>query len=194
MHETSRRQRGFRIAALVVALALSATMAVAGGFQDLNPGSSQALVMEVGRSLILRFEGMTRVAIVHHEIADVSVPSTSELIIVADPLGIGKTGSTMLYVWDKRGLHKFAITVVGMNLAEGIAMDLQAMLGSGLSARAMGAAVVVIEGQVADKVALDNLKQLAGASSTDEVQVVAMASAADGGNTSPAARAPIKNK
>ncbi len=47
MHETSRRQRGFRIAlTLVVALTLSATMAVAGGFQDLTPGSSQALVME----------------------------------------------------------------------------------------------------------------------------------------------------
>ncbi len=186
MHKTS----GFRIAMmLIVALTLSVTLAVASGFQDLNPGSSQALVMEVGRSLILRFEGMTRVAITYHEIADVSVASSNELIIVADPNGNGTTGDTMLYVWDKRGLHKFAITVVGMNLAEGIALDLQAMLGSSLSARAMGEAVVVIEGQVADRVALDNLKQLAEASSTDGVQVVAMASAADGGNTSPAARA-----
>jgi Flp pilus assembly secretin CpaC len=174
---------------LLVVLALSATMAVAGGFQDLRPGSDQALVLEVGRSLILRFEGMTRVAITHHEIADVSVASSNELIIVADPLGKGKTGNTMLYVWDRRGLHKFAVTVVGMNLAEKIALNLQAMLGSRLSARAMSCTVVVIEGQVADKVALDNLEQLADASSTDDVQVVAMASAADGGDVSPAARA-----
>ncbi|MEA3395840.1 MAG: pilus assembly protein N-terminal domain-containing protein, partial [Chloroflexota bacterium] len=170
-------------------LALSATMAVAGGFQDLRPGSDQALVLEVGRSLILRFEGMTRVAITHHEIADVSVASTNELIIVADPLGKGKTGNTMLYVWDKNGIHKFAVTVVGLSLAEGIALDLQKVLGPSLSARAMSDAVVVIEGQVADKVALDNLDQLAEASATDDVQVVAMASAADGGDVSPAARA-----
>lgn len=190
MHETSKKQRSFRIAmTLIVALTLSATMAVAGGFQDLNPGSSQALVMEVGRSLILRFEGMTRVAVVYDEIVDVRVASSNELIVVADPEGVGKTGDTMLYVWDKRGLHKFAVTVVGMNLAEGIALDLQKMLGSSLSARAMGEAVVVIEGQVADKVALDNLKQLAAASTTDDVQVVAMVSAADGGDVSPAARA-----
>ncbi len=189
MHETSKKQRSFRTTALIVALILSATMTVAAGFQNTSPGSSQALVLEVGRSIILRFEGMTRVAIVHQKIADVSAASTSELIVVADPEGVGRTGDTMLYVWDKRGLHKFAITVVGMNLAEHIALDLQKMLGSGLSARAMGDTVVIIEGQVADQVALDNLKALAGATSTDEVQVVAMASAADGGNASPAARA-----
>ena len=181
--------RTIRCGLLLVALALSATVAVAAGFQDTAPGSAQALVLEVGRSIIMHFEGMTRVAIVHHDIADVSVASSSELIVVADPEGVGKTGDTMLYVWDQRGLHKFAVTVVGMNLAEKVAMDLQAILGSGLSARAMSNTVVVIEGQVADQVALDNLKQLAEASTTDEVQVVAMASAADGGNISPAARA-----
>jgi Flp pilus assembly secretin CpaC len=185
MNGTIARRCGLLLAVLV----LGGAAVWAAGFQDTSPGSAQALVLEVGRSIILRFEGMTRVAIVHHEIADVSVASSSELIVVADPEDIGKTGNTMLYVWDRRGLHKFAITVVGMNLAESIALDLQAILGSGLGARAMSRTVVVIEGQVADKVALDNLKQLAKASSTDDVQVVAMASAADGGDVSPAARA-----
>jgi len=187
MHETSRHVR--TAALVIVALTLSATLATAAGFQDLRPGSDQTLVLEVGRSVILRFEGMRRVAIVHHEIADVSVASSSELIVVADPEGIGKTGNTMLYVWDRRGLHKFAVTVVGLSLAEAMALDLQNILGSRLTARAMSNTVVVIEGQVADKVALDNLKELANASTTDDVHVVAMASAADGGNISPAARA-----
>ena len=42
---------------------------------------------------------------------------------------------------------------------------------------------------MSDKIALDNLKQLAEASTTEDVQVVAMASAADGGDVSPASRA-----
>jgi len=181
--------RALTAAALVGALALGALPARAGGFQDVGPGSSQALVLEVGRSVILRFEGMTRVAVVHTEIADVSVASTRELIVVADPEGKGKTGNTMLYVWDKRGLHKFAVTVVGMSPAEKVALELQGGLSPNLRAQAMSRSLVVVDGEVADEVALENLKALAEASSTDEVKVVVMASARTAGDTTAAARA-----
>ncbi len=173
--------------ALVMVLCTSALWAQS--FQDLRPGTAQALVLEVGRSVILRFDDMKRVAIVHTEIADVSVPSSNELIVVADPEGLGKTGNTMLYVWDKRGLHKFAVTVVGTTPAERVAMELAKVLGPNLNARPMSRTMVVIDGEVNDDVALENLKALAEASSTDEVKVVSMATAADAGSMSPASRA-----
>ena len=193
MISQNRSSRAFgryaHLSLLALALCAGGALGWAEGFQDTSPGSAQALVLEVGRSVMLRFEGMTRVAIVHTEVADISVVSSSELIVVADPEGKGKTGNTMLYVWDRRGLHKFAVTVIGMNPAEKMAMDLQKILGPGLNARAMSRSVVVIEGQVRDSVALRNLDSLAKASGTGEVQVVNMASAEDSGDISPAARA-----
>ncbi|MCD6362328.1 MAG: pilus assembly protein N-terminal domain-containing protein [Armatimonadetes bacterium] len=195
MHEATGRHRATDHAAALIAVALIAALALtttdvwAGGFQDTAPGSTQTLVLEVGRSVILRFDGMTRVAIVHTEIADVTVASSTELIVVADPEGKGKTGNTMLYVWDRRGLHKFAVTVVGMDPAEQVARDLREVLGPSLTAQAISRSMVVIDGEVADDAAVDNLKNLAEASSTDVVKVVSMAVARSSNGGSPAVQA-----
>ncbi len=166
---------------LIWALAPVAALAAGlGDFQDTSPGSSQALVLEVGRSIMLRFDGMTRVAIVHPEVADVSVVSAAELLVVATAKPIRDQVHTMLYVWDARGLHKFAVTVVGMKMAERIAFDLRRSLSPNLNIEVVSDTLVVVEGQVADEDALDNLKTLLQAASTEDVQVVGMVSTAEG--------------
>ena len=131
--------------------------------------SSQALVLEQYRSIIMRFQGMKRVAVVYPEIADVSVVSKTELIVRGVNLG-----ETMLYVWDARGLHKLAVSVVGNTPAELRARELKKSLGPALSVRAFSATTVVVEGQVKDEVALRNLNSLLDAFSDDQAQVISM--------------------
>ena len=80
----------------------------ADGAKAYGPGSSQALVIELNRSLLMKFQKMERVAVVDPAIADVTVVSVNELLLRA--IGLGET---MMYVWDQGGLNKFAVSVVG---------------------------------------------------------------------------------
>ena len=124
---------------------------------------------------MLKFQNMQRVAVVDPQVADVAVVSTSELLVKAGDLA----ANTMLYVWDRAGLHKFAITVVGVSSAERVANDLRQSLGSGLTVRAFNDQMVIVEGQVKDEEARANLQSLLGAASTDNVTVVSMVTAKD---------------
>ncbi len=176
--------RGPGLMALAIALAwgLGAQSAVAAGlgeFQDTRPGTAQALVLEVDRSVILRFNGMKRVAIVHPEVADVRVMSADELMVVAQAKPLHDQVHTMMYVWDRDGLHKFAVTVVGMRLAEKVAMELQRSLGPGLNVEVVSETMVVVEGQVPDDDAKKNLEALLEAASSEDVKVVGMVTTAE---------------
>lgn len=167
--------------ALLVTLALGAlpaTPATASehrDFDNVRPGSSQTLILERGRSVMLKFNGLRRVAVVNPAIADVQVMSQNELLVVgiADPPVRDQT-HTMLYVWDRSGLHNFAVTVVGMRLAEQIAVELQQSLSPNLNVEVVSDTMVVVEGQVADDEAKQNLTALLEAASTDDVKVVGM--------------------
>lgn len=171
------------VAFVVLALAGAAPLVLAvetvESFQDTRPGSSQALVLEVGRSVLLRFQGMTRVVVVNPEVADVTVASANELLVIATANSVHDQVYTMMYVWDKRGIHKFAVTVVGMKQAERIAMDLRRSLGPNMNVEVVSDGLVVVEGQVPDKESADNLKTLLEAAATDEVKVVGMISTAE---------------
>lgn len=148
-------------------------------FQDTRPGTSQALVLEVGRSVLLRFQAMTRVVVVNPEVADVTVASADELLVIATADSVHDQVHTMMYVWDKCGIHKFAVTVVGMKQAERIATDLRRSLGPNMNVEVVSDTLVVVEGQVADEDAADNLDTLLEAASTEDVKVVGMISTAD---------------
>jgi pilus assembly protein CpaC len=152
---------------------------IAGSFQDTRPGSAQALMLEVDRSIILKFNGLRRVAVVHPEVADVSVMSATELLVMAKAKPVRDQVHTMLYVWDRGGLHKFAVTVVGMPMAEQVAMDLRESLGPAMSVQAVSDTLVVVEGEVPDEDALENLETLLEASATEEVKVVSMVTTPD---------------
>ena len=177
-----------RPACALVAVALVGVLALAiahaNPTQNTRPGTAQALVLEDGREVMLRFNGMTKVIVVDPEVADVIVASPNDLLVVSTyrpPLR--DQVETMMYVYDRDGLHKFAITIVSMRVAERVAFDLRDSVGPNLNVEAVSDTLVVVEGQVPDQDALDNLKTLLEAASTDEVRVVAMVTTAQAGSS-----------
>ena|GEM_PF-1451883 len=146
-------------------------------------GSSKALVLEKDRSLLMRFQKMERVAVVDPLVVDVTVISQTELLV----RGVG-LGQSMMYVWDRNGCNKFAVSVVGKTPAQKRVEDLQRSLSPALSVRAFSDNTVVVEGEVKDEIALRNLSALLSAASDEQVTVVNMVTV-EGMYLSPAARA-----
>ncbi|MFO8082109.1 MAG: pilus assembly protein N-terminal domain-containing protein, partial [Armatimonadota bacterium] len=188
------------IAAALAVLALAALSVAPGSkavaaeinhqdFDNTRPGGSQTLVLEAQRSVMLKFNGLRRVAVVHPNVADVRVMSQTELLVIANASpALHDQSHTMLYVWDKDGLHNLSVTVVGMRLAERIAAELEQSLSPSMNVEVVSDTMVVVEGEVPDEEAKENLTQLLQAASTDEVQVVGMIVLSEE-TTSPAARA-----
>ncbi|HCA48533.1 MAG TPA: hypothetical protein DEP45_14625 [Armatimonadetes bacterium] len=175
MQSVHRNTVAVALLAVMALAGLTALPALAGDFDNTRPGSSQTLILEHGRSVVLKFNGLRRVAVVDPTVADVRVVSSTELLVMsgtAPPLR--DQNHTMIYVWDKDGLHNFAATVVGMRLAEQIATELKQSLSPNLNVEVVSDTMVVVEGEVADEEAKDNLKSLLDAASTDEVKVVGM--------------------
>ncbi len=177
---------GLLIAMVVLMIAATAAVGLAD-FHDTRPGTAQAMVLETGKETVLRFNGMKRVVIVDSNVADVTVLSSDDLLVTATNRPLVKDQlNTMLYVYDREGLHKFAITVVGYRLAEKIARELEQSLGPNLSVHAVSDTMVVVEGEVANNAALENLETMLEAASTDEVQVVSMVTTPEETEDSPA--------
>lgn len=205
MSNSERSRETWALGATLVALvALVAVSPAAGAGADYcppcpprvvpalapGPGSSQALVLEKGRSIILRVQPKLaadqpryRVAVVDPTVIDVTAASQTELIVQALELG-----QTMMYLWDKRGLSKYAVSVVGKSPAEIRAEQLRKSLGPALSVRVFNDTTVIVEGEVKDDLALNNLNSLLQASSDERARVVSMVSV-EGMFRTPAARA-----
>jgi len=192
MQNIHRSTIAVAVLAIVALGGLCPVPATAGEHRDFDntrPGSSQTLILEYQRSIVLKFNGLRRVAVVDPTVADVRVMSATELLVMsgtAPPLR--DQNHTMLYVWDKDGLHNFAVTIVGMRLAEQIAVELQQSLSPNLNVEVVSDTMVVVEGEVADKEAKENLTALLEAASTDDVKVVGMIQTTEDGS-SEAARA-----
>ena len=193
MQSLHRNTVAVALLALMALAGLTALPALAGDFDNTRPGSSQTLILEHGRSVVLKFNGLRRVAVVDPTVADVRVVSSTELLVMsgtAPPLR--DQNHTMIYVWDKDGLHNFAATVVGMRLAEQIAVELRESLSPNLNVEVVSDTMVVVEGEVADDEAKENLEALLDAASTDEVKVVGMVqSRADSDNKAAQAAATL---
>jgi pilus assembly protein CpaC len=95
-------------------LAVCLTLAAGARAVEVTPAPAGAVVsgqaveksLAVGESLILDFQGLTRAAISDPAVADVVVLSTAQMIIN------GKApGSTLLYVWDKKGRWTYRLSV-----------------------------------------------------------------------------------
>ncbi|MGI5819704.1 MAG: hypothetical protein ACOX9R_16595 [Armatimonadota bacterium] len=181
-HEPRRRLEGrargraatASITLVAIALCSGVACAQAGSHSAAAIGTG-ALVLESGREVVLHFDGMRRVLITDPDVADVAVLTADDLLIRSvqrEPLQ--DQCHTSLYVYDRRGLHTFAVTVVGYSQAERIARDLGASLGPRLSVQPVSDRMVVVDGEVASEAALANLKALAEAASTDDVTVVTM--------------------
>jgi len=75
-----------------------------------EPNTPQRTMM-VGDSVIVECNNVTRVAISDPAVADVSVPSSKEILIVAK-----SPGATTLYIWDAAGRRGVKINVEDLKL------------------------------------------------------------------------------
>ncbi len=163
--------------------------AEARNLQNTGSGSTQALVIERGRTVMLNFSGLRRVAVGNPSVADVSVLSADELMVMATAGPLKDQTETMLYIWDREGRHNFAVTVVGARMAESIARRLEESLSPNLSIEVVSDTLIVVEGTVPDSASRQNLLNLLDAASTDDVSVVGMIATVEDEPVSRAAQA-----
>lgn len=122
----------------LTAIALTGVMpAVAGGLQ---PRSSRVVNIPVGRSSLLHFQHMKRVQVVDG-VVEVVVASLDDLSIYGR-----QAGNTIVYVWDKLGVHEIAVTVEAITAAQTMAGDLRAVLGNDLKYTPAGERTILVEG------------------------------------------------
>ncbi len=103
--------------------------------------------MLVGDSVVVECRNLTRVAISDPDTADISVPSSTELMIVA------KTpGKTTLYIWDAAGRRSVTIAVedAKLDMAKLIADVTRQIDDNRITARGVGN-TVILEGTVASE-------------------------------------------
>ncbi|MCC6442949.1 MAG: pilus assembly protein N-terminal domain-containing protein [Armatimonadetes bacterium] len=114
--------------------------------------------LQVGESLILDFNGITRVAVGNPAVADVAVLSTRQLLVN------GKSaGKTELFVWDARGrstYHLVVKTAVDMaDVARRIEKDLD---NPDIRVRAVGE-TILLEGKVSSQLEMQKAEAVASA-------------------------------
>ncbi|MCE5237696.1 pilus assembly protein N-terminal domain-containing protein [bacterium] len=142
---------------------LATAVVQAGG---LSPTSTRALTVPTGRSALLHFQRMKRVQVVEPDLVEVVVGSLDDLSIYGK-----KAGDTIVYVWDRLGMHQIAVTVAGCSPAEALVLDLRAVLGNRLSYATAGERTVVIEG-VLSGAAAQRAHDIISASGRENVQIV----------------------
>jgi Flp pilus assembly secretin CpaC len=152
-----RRPAGFLLAIWLMApLLLAALPAPAQTLAtSRRPGS---VVVPEGRSVMMHFESMRRVQIANPDIADVVISSVAQLALYGKQRGV-----TSLYVWDRRGLHEYEVTVSGPTVAEIAATDLRKALGNALTYTTVGEDTVIVEGCLPSYETLDRARRVIAA-------------------------------
>jgi len=132
-------------------LVVAITIALVGMAQcDEAPWAvTKSIVVPEGRSIMIRFDAMSRVQIANPDIADIVIASANDLAIYGKLRGV-----TTLYIWDSIGLHEYEVNVTGASPAQKMVNELRQALGMGLMYTVAGEKTLVIEGSV------DNREQL----------------------------------
>jgi Flp pilus assembly secretin CpaC len=173
--KTAVRTRSCGGLLLVIAALASVAPGVAVHAQDTGAVAMKTLVLECGKETILHFDGLRRVLIIDPAVADVAVLTADDLLVRStDRAPLQSQSGTSLYVYDRKGLHAFTVTIVGTSEADTIARDLQQSLGPTLSVQVVSDRMVVVDGEVASTTALENLRLLTEAACSDDVRVVTM--------------------
>ena len=103
--------------------------------------ADEILVLTMGDSRLLRFEGLLRAAVGDPKIADVAVVSDKELV-----LNGRSPGKTTLHVWDKAGVHFYRVEVDRQDT--GIAKKVSELIGlDGITVK-MANETILLEGTV----------------------------------------------
>lgn len=166
MRQHNTRTRRATLAGLALVAMAGLTLAAAVHAGGLSPTSTRVLTVSTGRSALLHFQRMKRVQVVEPDLVEVVVGSLDDLSVYGK-----KAGDTIVYVWDKLGMHQIAVTVVACSPAEALIMDLRAVLGNRLTYTAAGERTVVIEGSLAGAEA-ERAHGIIAASGREGVQIV----------------------
>lgn len=139
-HATVYAQRRTAQWTAVILLAMVA-LPVACRAQGLVARRDRSLTLAVGQSIFLHFERMKRVQVVEPETLDVVVASLNDLSLYGK-----KAGDTVIYVWDRTGIHQIDVQVIARTPAEALIRSLRATLGPNLTYTPAGDTTLVIEG------------------------------------------------
>ncbi len=147
------------LAAISLIAAITATALPTSGQSLTGPWQAgSSIVVPEGRSIMLHFDKMRRVQIANPEIADVVISSVAQLVVC------GKTrGLTTLYVWDRAGLHQYEVNVTAITPAEKTARELRKALGDKLNYTTVGDSILIIEGTVDQREALQRTHRIIAA-------------------------------
>jgi Flp pilus assembly secretin CpaC len=127
---------------------------------------SRAIVLPVGRSIMLNFQRMKRVEVIEPALLEVIVASLNDLSVYGK-----KAGGTTLFVWDNLGMHQIEVTVTAPSAAELAAENLRRILGPRLSYTISGEKVLVVEGSLPLEEA-ERAHTILKAASSEGVQVL----------------------
>lgn len=149
------------LAGLLLLLAAVAAAAPTGAIKTDAP-----VVLNEGRSTLLHFQRMRRVEVIEPDLVEVVVASLDDLSVYGK-----KAGQTTIYVWDKKGIHQFEITICGDTPADRLIQDLRKVLGDKLQYTAAGEKAVVVEGTLS-AIDAERARSIIAASSKGEVEIV----------------------
>lgn len=162
----SRNIAGTIAAAMLGVLCLGVGLASRGEAGGLAPQTTRELQIAQGRSVLLHFQHMRRVQLVDTGIVEAVVASFNDLSLY------GKTpGKTVVYVWDKLGLHEIAVNVRAVSAAELLAEELGGLLGRKLSYRPVGERTLIVEG-VLPAAEAQRAQEILNAAAREGVQIV----------------------
>ncbi len=144
-----------------------------------RPAASEALVQPVsmamlkGRSTVVKYAPMRRVAVADPQVADIAVASSKELIVYAR--GVGETD---LYIWDDEGFHQINIAVFDVTAVERAAERLRPVLGDAYRFVPLSDSTLAVEGVAADAAEAERVRKLlaAGAGDVELVNLVRLPS------------------
>ncbi len=128
--------------------------------------ASEALLLRMNDSKVLRFSKMKRVWVANPEVIDVVVASYDELMVYTK-----QTGQTKLCVWDRVGRHEYAVEVRGLPTAEQVARELRGVLGSDLNYTIVDPAHLLVEGQVATKTEMERVESVIAAKTRTGLEI-----------------------
>ena len=147
---TSRRPV-FALLVGAVSLVCALQFPVAGITAD----ETELVVLAKSQSALLHYPGLYRVAVGDAAVADVAVVSTREIILYARDVG-----STDLYIWDDRGVHRLVISVTVDAPSNEAAESLSEFLGDDYRVVILGDTTLAVDGIAADQAALDRVNAL----------------------------------
>lgn len=153
-------------ATVSVIIAATLTTAVWAAPRGTGIQGVRSVVVPTGSSMLLHFSHMKRVEVVEPALVAVIVPSFDELSLYGK-----KPGKTVVYVWDRTGVHEVSVSIIPERVTEKVITDLKGILGDRLTYSACGDRTIVVEGELPSAEA-ERARQIIARCPKGEVQII----------------------